>query len=155
MRLFLVVLGGRTPHSHAELHDVRWVVGTSIDDTIPKLKRQWFGSRKGLHLDSYVEVGGVDDYSIRLHRTREPSHPLLVCNVSNLKRQPTPVVRQHGRLRGQQPARIASMWMCGGTQPPNSQASGSPMFFERRGTTAQGRSPRLGCSGRRRRLLND
>ena len=51
--LFLVVLGGRIAGAHIELHDVRFVAGTSIDDTLPHLRRQWFGARKGLHLDSW------------------------------------------------------------------------------------------------------
>ena len=50
MDLFLVVLGGRIKGCHVELHDVRWVVGDSIEDTIPELKRQWFGTRRGLHI---------------------------------------------------------------------------------------------------------
>ncbi|MEB3158579.1 MAG: DUF1543 domain-containing protein [Synechococcus sp.] len=66
--LYLVVLGGRTPHTHVELHDVRWVVGSCIDDTIPELKRQWFGSRKGLHLDSYTRIENVDGYAVELKR---------------------------------------------------------------------------------------
>ena len=80
-RLFLVVLGGRTPQSHVELHDVRWVVGQTIDDTIPELKRQWFGSRKGLHLDSYVEVRCVDGYGIQLHRLRQAEY--LPANMTS------------------------------------------------------------------------
>ena len=46
-QLFLVVLGGRTATSHIELHDVRFVAGASIDDTIQELRRQWFGRRGG------------------------------------------------------------------------------------------------------------
>ena len=71
--LYLVVLGGRTPASHVELHDVRWVVGNSIDDTIPELKRQWFGSRKGLHLDSYTRIENVDGYAVELNRSMNPT----------------------------------------------------------------------------------
>ena len=37
--LFLVVLGGRTKMANVELHDVRWVVGTSIEDTYDALRR--------------------------------------------------------------------------------------------------------------------
>lgn len=70
--LYLAVLGGRTPQTHVELHDVRWVVGCCIDDTIPELKRQWFGQRKGLHLDSYVRLDFVDGYAVELCRS-EPS----------------------------------------------------------------------------------
>ena len=43
MNLFPVVLGGRSKGCHIEQHDVRWVVGDSIDDTLPELVRQWSG----------------------------------------------------------------------------------------------------------------
>lgn len=64
--LFLVVLGGRLPAAHIELHDVRFVVGATIDDTLPVLRRQWFGSRRGLHLDSWMRVRSVDGYRVEL-----------------------------------------------------------------------------------------
>lgn len=64
--LFLVVLGGRSAGAHIELHDVRFVAGASIDDTLPALRRQWFGSRKGLHLDSWMTVRFVDGYRVEL-----------------------------------------------------------------------------------------
>ena len=67
-KLFLVVLGGRTATSHIELHDVRWVVGTDIEATIPALKQQWFGLKRGLHIDSYVAVEKVDGYKLELIR---------------------------------------------------------------------------------------
>ena len=66
--LFLVVLGGRTAGAHIELHDVRFVAGASIDDTLPALRRQWFGARKGLHLDSWMAVRFVDGYRVELRR---------------------------------------------------------------------------------------
>ena len=31
--LFLVVLGGRAKKANVELHDVRWVIGSKIEDT--------------------------------------------------------------------------------------------------------------------------
>ena len=71
--LFLVVLGGRSTSSHIELHDVRFVAGRSIEDTLPELRRQWFGRREGLHLDSFMAVRAVDGYAVRLGR--EPSAP--------------------------------------------------------------------------------
>lgn len=64
--LFLAVLGGRIGGAHIELHDVRFVVGASIDDTLPALRRQWFGARKGLHLDSWMAVRFVDGYRVEL-----------------------------------------------------------------------------------------
>jgi hypothetical protein len=64
--LFLVVLGGRIGGALIELHDVRFVAGASIDDTLPQLRRQWFGARKGLHLDSWMAVRFVDGYRVEL-----------------------------------------------------------------------------------------
>lgn len=64
--LFLVVLGGRVAQAHIELHDVRFVVGSTIEDTLPALRRQWFGARRGLHLDSWMLVRFVDGYRLEL-----------------------------------------------------------------------------------------
>ena len=51
-KLFLVVLGGRCKGCHVEQHDVRWVVGETIDATLPALRKEWIGLRRGLHIDS-------------------------------------------------------------------------------------------------------
>jgi len=64
--LWLVVLGGRTATSLIEVHDVRFVAGTTIEDTIPELRRQWFGRREGLHLDAYMAVRAVDGWAVTL-----------------------------------------------------------------------------------------
>jgi hypothetical protein len=68
--LFLVVLGGRVPGVHIELHDVRFVVGHTLEDTLPALRRQWFGPRRGLHIDSWLTVKQVDRFAV--HLSREP-----------------------------------------------------------------------------------
>ena len=49
--LFLVVLGGRAKKANVELHDVRWVIGSKIEDTYKVLRRDWFGAQEGLHID--------------------------------------------------------------------------------------------------------
>ena len=54
------MLGGRSLECHIEQHDVRWVVGNSIDDTLAELLCQWGGLRRGLNLDSYKMVERVD-----------------------------------------------------------------------------------------------
>jgi hypothetical protein len=71
--LFLVVLGGRAARAHVELHDVRFVAGRTIEDTLPELRRQWFGRREGLHLDSVMAVRAVDGWAVSLGR--EPAAP--------------------------------------------------------------------------------
>jgi hypothetical protein len=72
-QLFLVVLGGRAPGCQIELHDVRFVVGTTIEAAFPELRRQWFGRREGLHLDAWLVVRAVDGWIVRLGR--EPAAP--------------------------------------------------------------------------------
>jgi hypothetical protein len=64
--LWLVVLGGRAPGCHIELHDVRFVAAATIEAAIPELRRQWFGKREGLHLDAWMAVRAVDGWAVRL-----------------------------------------------------------------------------------------
>jgi hypothetical protein len=68
MQLFLVVLGGRSRGCHIEQHDVRFVAGERIDDTLPELRRQWFGLQRGLHLDSWVRIERVEGWRVVLRR---------------------------------------------------------------------------------------
>ena len=65
--LYLVVLGGRAKKANIELHDVRWVVGSKIEDTYDTLRKDWFGSPKGLHIDSYKKIKYIDGYKIILN----------------------------------------------------------------------------------------
>ena len=64
--LYLVVLGGRAKKANIELHDVRWVVGSKIENTYKVLRKDWFGSLKGLHIDSYKKIKYLDGYKINL-----------------------------------------------------------------------------------------
>ena len=42
--LYLVLLGGKAKKANIEVHDVRWVVGSKIEDTYDTLRKNWFGS---------------------------------------------------------------------------------------------------------------
>ena len=97
MDLFLVVLGGRIKGCHVELHDVRWVVGDSIEDTIPELKRQWFGTRRGLHIDSYRRVQLVDGFKVSISRDcAAPTEQAMKLWFVNLGAySPTEMAEQH------------------------------------------------------------
>ena len=64
--LFLVVLGGRADKANVELHDVRWAVGSQIEDTFNDLRNNWFGSIDGLHIDSFKKIEYIDGYKINL-----------------------------------------------------------------------------------------
>ena len=64
--LYLVVLGGRAEKANIELHDVRWVIGSTIEDTYDTLRENWFGSLTGLHIDSYKKIDYIDGYKLNL-----------------------------------------------------------------------------------------
>ena len=64
--LYLVFIGGRAKKSNIELHDVRWVVGSKIEDTYDTLRKDWFGSPKGLHIDSYKKIEYINGHKINL-----------------------------------------------------------------------------------------
>ena len=44
--IFLVVVGGRSPKANIELHDIRWFIGSQIEDTFGQLRNDWFGYMK-------------------------------------------------------------------------------------------------------------
>ena len=71
--LFLIFIGGRAPKANIELHDVRWEVGSKIEDTFDSLRNNWFGSPNGLHIDSYKKIEWVDGYKINLRRIKKDS----------------------------------------------------------------------------------
>ena len=73
LSLFIVVLGGRSLKSNIELHDVRWVLGETIEDTFPELRKQWLGKISGLHIDSYKCIKYVDGYEIVISRSNKDS----------------------------------------------------------------------------------
>lgn len=65
-KLFMVYLGGTAPGANIELHDIRFVVAPSIEAAYPALKKQWFGDRSSVHMDSYMHVHHVDGYRVEL-----------------------------------------------------------------------------------------
>ena len=71
LSLFIVVLGGRSLKSNVEIHDVRWVLGKSIEDTFPELRKQWIGKRRGLHIDSYKCIKYIDGYKIIISKSNK------------------------------------------------------------------------------------
>ena len=81
--LFLVFIGGNAPKANIELHDVRWVVGSKIEDTFESLRKNWFGSIEGLHIDSYKKIKSIDGYKINLKKNRKSKKNYLNKDVRN------------------------------------------------------------------------
>ncbi|MBW4600727.1 MAG: DUF1543 domain-containing protein [Calothrix sp. FI2-JRJ7] len=65
-KLFAVYLGGHAKGCNIEVHDVVFAVGADLHSTFPILERKWFGIRKGLHIDAWVELNHVDGYQINV-----------------------------------------------------------------------------------------
>jgi len=61
--LYLVVLGGRAKKANIELHDVRWVVGSKIEDKIDKNQLVKNNNAKK-HL-WFVNIGGYNPTSMQ------------------------------------------------------------------------------------------
>ena len=81
-KLFAVYLGGRAPKCNIELHDVAFVVGTSIEETYTQLLDDWFGSPENLHLNSWFEVRVVDGHALTLSEaSQESTRKLYFVNV--------------------------------------------------------------------------
>ena len=74
MKLFLIVLGGRTSKSNIYVLDVRCDIGNKIEDTIPTLRKEWFGLKKGLHIDSFMEIKYIDGFKIKIRKKKIQTH---------------------------------------------------------------------------------
>ena len=81
LSLFIVVLGGRCFKSNIEIHDVRWVLGETIEDTFPELRKQWVGKRSGLHIDSYKCIKYVDGYEVVVSK---PNKDILISSKTEV-----------------------------------------------------------------------
>lgn len=66
MKLFAIYIGGEHPGANIEVHDMRFVVAPSIDETFAELERQWWGTPGSLHLDCWAELDHADGYDVTL-----------------------------------------------------------------------------------------
>ena len=87
LNLYLVVVGGRIPKANIEVHDVRWVIGSKIEDTYDILRKDWFGDIDGLHIDSYKKIYSVDGYKIKIKKSQINKSAInLIKKVKNTKK---------------------------------------------------------------------
>lgn len=62
--LHVFMLGGRHDRARIEVHDVAFANVARIEDAYPQLRQDWFGAAKGLHIDGWLAVDGVDGYKV-------------------------------------------------------------------------------------------
>ncbi|AJQ46497.1 DUF1543 domain-containing protein [Pseudomonas putida] len=81
--LYVVMLGGRHPGAKIEVHDVVFAQADTFEQAYPQLRQAWFGSPKGLHVDSWLQVHGVDGQRVEL-RPHAPARGALRLYFINL-----------------------------------------------------------------------
>ncbi|MBA2655373.1 MAG: DUF1543 domain-containing protein [Tatlockia sp.] len=64
MPLFVIYIGGSHSQSLIELHDMRFVIANSIEETYDALRQSWWGTPTSLHLDAWGILNYVDGHSI-------------------------------------------------------------------------------------------
>ena len=81
--LFVVMLGGKHPRASIEVHDVVFAAADTLQGTYPQLRDAWFGNAKGVHIDSWMEVDGVDGWKIELSHLapQAGAHHLYFINL--------------------------------------------------------------------------
>ncbi len=67
--LFMVMIGGHTPTSNLEVHDMRFVAGHNIEDTYETLQTEWWGDPDTLHLDVWSCITCIDGYDVSLKKS--------------------------------------------------------------------------------------
>ncbi len=66
MKLFAVFVGGDHPRANIEVHDLRFVIGETLEATIPQLRAGWWGAPSTLHIDGYAELDIVEGWQVEL-----------------------------------------------------------------------------------------
>lgn len=86
--LYMVMLGGRHVKANTEVHDVVFVVGETLEDCYPQLKKAWFAEQKGLHIDAWMQVNGAQAESVQyqlhlnqIQRSNEHHQKLWLINL--------------------------------------------------------------------------
>lgn len=84
MKLFAVFVGGKHARANIELHDIRFVVGETLEATIPQLRAAWWGKPSSLHIDGYAELTEVDSWQVDVFQGVAPegaSRALWFVNI--------------------------------------------------------------------------
>ena len=65
LKLFVVLVGGKQARARLELHDMVFVAAHSIEETIPAVRKAWWGTPSSLHIDAWAIVERVDGFRIQ------------------------------------------------------------------------------------------
>ena len=88
MNLFVIYIGGSHPHSLIELHDMRFIIANSIEDTYDALRKSWWGIPESLHIDAWGILNYADGYRIQVLKEQPGTNPnkLFFVNLGGYDR---------------------------------------------------------------------
>lgn len=66
MNLFVIYIGGKHEKGTIELHDMRFVIAHTIEETYDVLRKSWWGTPDSLHLDAWGILNFADGYNIHI-----------------------------------------------------------------------------------------
>ncbi|MBF7015511.1 DUF1543 domain-containing protein, partial [Novosphingobium sp. HR1a] len=66
MKLFAIYIGGEFPGANIEVHDLRFVVANTIEETYAALRRDWWGVPRSLHIDCWAQITHADGHDVSL-----------------------------------------------------------------------------------------
>ncbi len=72
MHLFVIYIGGSHSQSLIELHDIRFVIANTIEETYDALRQSWWGEATSLHLDAWGILNYADGHHILI--SNQPPH---------------------------------------------------------------------------------
>jgi hypothetical protein len=89
VKLFVIYIGGSHEKSLIELHDMRFVVANTIEETYDTLRKSWWGTPSSLHLDAWGMLDYADGYSIQISKLppNEQSNKLYFVNLGGYDQQ--------------------------------------------------------------------
>lgn len=64
--LFIIYIGGSHKGSLIELHDMRFMISDTIENTYDALRKSWWGIPETLHLDAWGILNWADGYKIEI-----------------------------------------------------------------------------------------
>lgn len=79
-KLFMILLGSKSPQRNVEQHDYFFGIGNSLKELIPKMKAFWPEAGDSLHVDGWREINYVDGYQIKVRKKNDQ----LIVNTNNL-----------------------------------------------------------------------
>lgn len=83
MKLFVIYIGGSHEKSLIELHDMRFAVADTIEETYEDLRKSWWGIPDSLHIDAWGSLQFIDGYELQLSKLppKEGEKKLFFVNL--------------------------------------------------------------------------